>query len=119
MLQLSNAAGRAFVGGDASNVDVAATSNGAESGVADADAYRSLLTKVYALASGNLDQSTFEDECRRLLGINGFVVFTIDKLLQAATRHLQTLLSDDVASRLLALHQVSVLSLSLDMSTAH
>jgi len=82
-----------------------AAAGGVDSGRGgDVDAYRTLLTKVYALSTGTLDQMAFEYECRRLLGINGYVMFTMDKLLQAATRHLQMLLNDDVASRLLAVH---------------
>lgn len=49
-------------------------------------AYHSLLSSIQSLHSGQIDQSSFEEECRTLFGVKGYSVVTIDKLCQALVK---------------------------------
>lgn len=37
---------------------------------------------------GHMDSSSFEDNCRALLGTNSYVLFTLDKLIQKFIKHM-------------------------------
>ncbi|GBG25023.1 Paired amphipathic helix protein Sin3b [Hondaea fermentalgiana] len=64
-------------------------------GAAGEHEYTQFLSLVYSLMNGTLDTPKFEDECRVLLGPEGFVVFTIEKLVLAIQKQLTTLVSDE------------------------
>jgi len=66
--------------------------------------YQHLITSIYSLMEGSLEQSKFEDDCRDLFGISSYILFTIDKLIFQLAKQLQTLVSDDICAKLLALY---------------
>ena len=51
------------------------------------------LALVHRLVTNKLDSSAFEDECRAMLGANGYVLFTLDKLVVKMTKLVSTLLA--------------------------
>mmetsp|Transcript_24143 Transcript_24143/g.29248 ORF Transcript_24143/g.29248 Transcript_24143/m.29248 type:complete len:1244 (-) Transcript_24143:506-4237(-) len=65
---------------------------------------QTFFNMLFSMLGGNLESSKYEDECRALLGNNAYVLFTLDKLIVKLTRHLQTLQNDDMAMKLLMLH---------------
>ena len=68
------------------------------------DAHRAFMTKVYGVSVGSIDQPAFEDSARKLLGVQSYPLFTIDRVISQLTRQLATLLGDETCSKLLALH---------------
>ncbi|ELR12555.1 paired amphipathic helix protein sin3, putative [Acanthamoeba castellanii str. Neff] len=68
------------------------------------DPYQHLITSIYALMEGSLEQSKFEDDCRDMFGISSYILFTIDKLIVQLAKQLQILITDDSCAKLLALY---------------
>ncbi len=50
-----------------------------------------LITSVYALMEGSLEQSKFEDDCRDMFGISSYILFTIDKLIVQLAKQVRAL----------------------------
>ena len=44
--------------------------------------YEELIALTKELIAGNIDVSKYEDDCREMFGINSYVLFTLDKLIQ-------------------------------------
>jgi len=68
------------------------------------DKYKDFLNTLYSFLSGNKEQGIFEDDCRTLFGIQAYILFTLDKVIQQLTKQLQSLLSEEVCTKLLALY---------------
>lgn len=68
------------------------------------DPYQHLITSIYALLEGSLEQGKFEDDCRDMFGISSYILFTIDKLIMQLAKQLQILITDDSCAKLLALY---------------
>lgn len=70
---------------------------------------REVLSQFYHLLSNFLanavESTTFEDDCRSLLGANSYVLFTLDKLVQKIFKQLQTLQNDDTSIKLFQLRE--------------
>lgn len=60
--------------------------------------------KVILHGSLKLKETKYEDYLRSLFGKQAFLLFTIDRTLQSATKALQTLASDDLNAKILSLH---------------
>jgi paired amphipathic helix protein Sin3a len=56
-----------------------------------------------SLIEGTMDPSTYEDDCRALLGTNSYQLFTLDKLVQKLVRQALTCLTEDQTHRLIDL----------------
>ncbi|KAI8102953.1 hypothetical protein M9434_005744 [Picochlorum sp. BPE23] len=56
-----------------------------------------------SLIQGSTDPSTYEDDCRALLGTNSYQLFTLDKLVQKLVRQALTCLTEDQTHRLIDL----------------
>lgn len=65
--------------------------------------YNHFLGQVYSLVEGTIDNSKFEEFCRVLLGNKSYVLFTLDKLVSMAIKHLQAMANDENVSRLVGL----------------
>lgn len=59
---------------------------------------------LYGLLDGSLDNPTFEDECRAIIGTKSFVLFTLDELIFKLVKQLQTAAADETLQKLLILH---------------
>ncbi|KAK9763347.1 hypothetical protein K7432_010059 [Basidiobolus ranarum] len=57
----------------------------------NADYYQEFLNLVDRLFEGEIDQQGYEEGMRYLFGIHAYVVFTIDKLVMAILRQIQTI----------------------------
>lgn len=68
------------------------------------DRYISFMNSLSGLLTGAKEQNVYEDECRSLFGIQAYILFTMDKLVTQLTRQLQSLLSEEVCSKLLVLY---------------
>lgn len=68
------------------------------------DRYKEFVKLLYSFVSGTVDQNKFEDELRDLLGIQAFPLYTLDKLVVQLVKQIQSILSDDVSGKLLALY---------------
>ncbi|EGF99814.1 uncharacterized protein MELLADRAFT_94093 [Melampsora larici-populina 98AG31] len=71
------------------------------------ETYLNLLTCIQNLNCGQLDQSSFEDECRNLFGVKGYSVITIDKLCQALVKVLAKLSNDGTSQEILRLYETN------------
>ena len=58
------------------------------------------LRLFFKLLNGQVESSSFEDDCRMLLGANSYVLFTLDKLVFKIVKQIQALAQDDVAAKL-------------------
>lgn len=61
--------------------------------------------RMQALLEGHLDSSAYEDQCRSLLGNNGYVLFTLDKLLLKLVKHMQAMVMDTQTLKLWELYK--------------
>lgn len=68
------------------------------------DRYKEFIKLLYSFVAGTLDQNKYEDELRDLLGIQAFPLYTLDKLVVQLVKQIQSILSDDVSGKLLALY---------------
>lgn len=50
--------------------------------------HREFMVMLRQVLDGHLDSSTYEDNCRALLGTNSYVLFTLDKLIQKFIKHM-------------------------------
>merc|ERR1719183_1021303 len=80
----------------------AAQSGDKNSGEAKA-MHETFMKMAESLIEGNTDPSTYEDDCRSLLGTNSYRLFTLDKLVQKLVRHALTCLAEDQTHRLIDL----------------
>ncbi|KAH9814418.1 hypothetical protein DFH28DRAFT_1082996 [Melampsora americana] len=71
------------------------------------ETYLNLLTCIQNLNCGQLDQSSFEDECRNLFGVKGYSVITIDKLCQALVKVLAKLCNDATSKEIFRLFETN------------
>ena len=44
------------------------------------------------LSSGNVESGPYEDCCREMFGVHGYIIFTIDRLIQNITKQVSHLL---------------------------
>ena len=78
-----------------------------ESDIASQDQkiHSDFLHLLFQLLNGTVESSSFEDECRTLLGANSYVLFTLDKLIYKIVKQIQSFHADETASKLLRLHE--------------
>jgi paired amphipathic helix protein Sin3a len=88
----------AFIIEEPSTSSATATSAGGE-----ASRYSTLLGLVRKQLGGGLDNSRFEDDVRALFGINAYLLFTIDRLLDFLCHRLTAILTGDESVKLLGL----------------
>eukprot|EP00884_Botryococcus_braunii_P021578 jgi/Botrbrau1/8103/Bobra.0230s0026.1 len=69
------------------------------------DLHSQFMTMLFELLEGNLESGQFEDNVRALLGTNSYVLFTLDKLVYKIVKHLQHMHQDDLALKLVDLHE--------------
>ena len=67
--------------------------------------HNDFLRLLFKLLNGTVESSSFEDDCRTLLGANSYVLFTLDKLIYKIVKQTQSLLADETASKLLHLYE--------------
>ena len=46
---------------------------------------------VCILCAGNIESGPYEDCCREMFGVHGYIIFTIDRLIQNITKQVYTL----------------------------
>lgn len=63
--------------------------------------YTVLLALIERFFDGELDQSTYEECVRYMFGTNGYVIFTVDKVVNAMTKAALVLSTDDTCVELL------------------
>jgi paired amphipathic helix protein Sin3a len=51
--------------------------------------YNYFIGQVLAMVEGTLDNTRFEEFCRSLLGNKSYVLYTLDKVVAQAVKHLQ------------------------------
>jgi len=81
-----------------------AMSQGEDKPESEHDKWKSFMKSLYAFCNASKEQTIFEDECRALFGTQAYVLFTLDKVIVQLTKQIQTLLADEICSRLLALY---------------
>ncbi|KAL6507331.1 hypothetical protein OROGR_023526 [Orobanche gracilis] len=69
------------------------------------DPYARFMSALFSLLDGSSDNSKFEDDCRLLIGNQSYVLFTLDKLIYKLVKQLQTVVSDEMDSKLLQLYE--------------
>ncbi|XP_010551461.1 PREDICTED: paired amphipathic helix protein Sin3-like 3 [Tarenaya hassleriana] len=67
------------------------------------DPYSSFMNALYNLVDGTSDNAKFEDDCHSIIGIQSYVLFTLDKLIYKLIKHLQVVASDDTDNKLIQL----------------
>ncbi|WAQ87726.1 hypothetical protein PtA15_8A632 [Puccinia triticina] len=68
--------------------------------------YKQMLASIENFNSGVIDQGTFEDECRNLFGIKGYLLVTVDKVCQALVKVLSHLSHHHGSKKILELFQI-------------
>jgi paired amphipathic helix protein Sin3a len=68
------------------------------------DRYKEFIKMLYSFVAGTLEQNKYEDEMRDLLGIQAFPLYTLDKLVVQLVKQIQSILSDEISGKLLALY---------------
>ncbi|XP_024382732.1 paired amphipathic helix protein Sin3-like 4 isoform X2 [Physcomitrium patens] len=66
--------------------------------------YLRFIQLLYALLDGSIDNSKFEDECRAIIGIQSYMLFTLDELIFKLVKQLEAAATDDVVQKLLTLY---------------
>mmetsp|Transcript_17410 Transcript_17410/g.27220 ORF Transcript_17410/g.27220 Transcript_17410/m.27220 type:complete len:229 (+) Transcript_17410:1201-1887(+) len=61
------------------------------------------LRTFYGLLNSPWDQSKFEDMCRDLFGIKSYVLYTLDKVVLAIMKQIQSIISSNICTQLLAM----------------
>lgn len=72
------------------------------------DPYARFMSALYSLLDGSVDNAKFEDECRAIIGNQSYVLFTLDKLIYKLVKQLQTVATDEMASKLLQLYEYEI-----------
>ncbi|RXG54645.1 Paired amphipathic helix protein Sin3a [Armadillidium vulgare] len=67
--------------------------------IAVEDYYPALLDMIQNMLDGNMESTTFEDTLREMFGIQAYVAFTLDKVVNGAVRQLQHIVCDDMPSQ--------------------
>jgi paired amphipathic helix protein Sin3a len=70
----------------------------------EADRYSDLFRTLVLFVSGDVEAGEFEDSARTMYGTSAYLVFTLDKLAQAAIKVLQQIASDPKSMELLTLY---------------
>jgi len=67
--------------------------------------YPTFLDMVKNLLDGHLETNTYEDTLRETFGVNAYVAFTMDKLIQNIVRQLHNLVTDDATMKLIDIYK--------------
>ncbi len=59
-----------------------------------------LMDALIQLLRGELTNQLFENRCRQLVGTNGYMLYTVDRVVSGCVRHLQTIMNDVMATQL-------------------
>ncbi|ESW29526.1 hypothetical protein PHAVU_002G077800 [Phaseolus vulgaris] len=76
----------------------------ASSDTSSTDQYDRFMNALYSLLDGSSDNTKFEDDCRAIVGIQSYVLFTLDKLIYKLVKQLQAVAADEMDSKLLQLY---------------
>ncbi|XP_014501052.1 paired amphipathic helix protein Sin3-like 4 isoform X3 [Vigna radiata var. radiata] len=76
----------------------------ASSDTSSTDQYDRFMNALFSLLDGSSDNTKFEDDCRAIIGIQSYVLFTLDKLIYKLVKQLQAVAADEMDSKLLQLH---------------
>eukprot|EP01117_Protostelium_nocturnum_P014921 TRINITY_DN5733_c0_g1_i1.p1 TRINITY_DN5733_c0_g1~~TRINITY_DN5733_c0_g1_i1.p1 ORF type:complete len:1288 (-),score=467.49 TRINITY_DN5733_c0_g1_i1:104-3967(-) len=70
--------------------------------------YKSYLKNLFALVSNMRESNTYEDECRSLLGMDAYVLFTMNSVVSQLIKQLQVILAEgsEESIKLLALYSL-------------
>ncbi|KAK7407307.1 hypothetical protein VNO78_09111 [Psophocarpus tetragonolobus] len=68
------------------------------------DQYDRFMNALYSLLDGSSDNTKFEDDCRAIIGIQSYVLFTLDKLIYKLVKQLQAVAADEMDNKLLQLY---------------
>lgn len=74
-----------------------------EEGPSKRPVYNYFLSQVQGLVEGSVDNARFEEFCRTLLGNKSYVLYTLDKLIAQAVKHLQAMANDENVTKLVGL----------------
>ncbi|XP_064388294.1 paired amphipathic helix protein Sin3a-like isoform X2 [Halichondria panicea] len=66
--------------------------------------YPTFLNMAKNFMEGNIDTTTYEDTCREMFGVNAYVVFTIDRLVQNIVRQLHAIISEESCYKMMELY---------------
>ncbi|CAA7408524.1 unnamed protein product [Spirodela intermedia] len=59
---------------------------------------------LFSLLNGSADNTKFEDDCRSIIGIQSYMLFTLDKLIYKLIKQVQAIASDETDNKLLQLY---------------
>ncbi|KAG0032703.1 Transcriptional regulatory protein sin3 [Podila clonocystis] len=65
--------------------------------------YAKLLALLGKLFDGEIDQQTFEESSRYIFATKAYIVFTLDKVIQALIKHVHTIVTDQRCNELIAM----------------
>ncbi|KAF9585998.1 Transcriptional regulatory protein sin3 [Lunasporangiospora selenospora] len=65
--------------------------------------YARLLTLLGKLFEGEIDQQSFEESSRYIFATKAYIVFTMDKVIQAMVKHVHTIVIDQRCNELMAM----------------
>ena len=65
------------------------------------DYYPLFIDMVKNLLDGQMEPNSFEDTIRETFGVNAYISFTMDKLIQNIVRQLHNLVTDDASMKII------------------
>ncbi|KAF9430605.1 Transcriptional regulatory protein sin3 [Podila epigama] len=65
--------------------------------------YAKLLALLGKLFEGEIDQQTFEESSRYIFATKAYIVFTLDKVIQALIKHVHSIVTDQRCNELIAM----------------
>ncbi|KAJ3372348.1 Transcriptional regulatory protein sin3 [Kappamyces sp. JEL0680] len=68
------------------------------------DRFTELLKDITAFVNGDMESNDFEDKTRELFWTSGYLIFTVDKLVQALVKQLQLIALDSKCLELLSIY---------------
>ncbi|RDY08276.1 Paired amphipathic helix protein Sin3-like 3, partial [Mucuna pruriens] len=76
----------------------------ASSDTISTEKYGRFMNALYNLLDGSSNNTKFEDDCRAIIGIQSYVLFTLDKLIYKLVKQLQAVAADEMDNKLLQLY---------------
>lgn len=63
--------------------------------------FQRILASSIMLIRGEIDNSSFEEECHQIVGAGGYVLYTVDKVVVSCLKHLHAAFTETLCNELL------------------
>ena len=67
--------------------------------------FQRILASSIMLIRGEIDNSSFEEECHQIVGAGGYVLYTVDKVVVSCLKHLHAAFTETLCNELLVSYE--------------